>query len=190
MADVLQRVTEPRLMDVLLQESYDYKRPRRGDIRRGVVLSVGPDGAVLDLGLKRDGIASAADLQRLGQDTAASIQVGDGVSAFILKPEGRDGNIQVSLYRARREQGWLEAQELLDRGEIWEGEVTDYNRGGLVVPSVKRERTLPLRVILLKRSCQANSLWKSLPPSVGVPGPVSLKKNSFDRTKLLKEEEN
>jgi small subunit ribosomal protein S1 len=130
-------------MDVLLHEGYDYKRPRRGDIRRGVVLSVGPDGAVLDLGLKRDGIVSAADLQRLGQDTAASIQVGDGVAAFILKPEGRHGNIPVSLYRARREQDWLEAQELLDRGEVWQGEVTGYNRGGLIVPFGKLRGFVP-----------------------------------------------
>ena len=134
MADVLQQVTESGFMGRLLQEGYDYKRPRRGDIRRGVVLSVSPKGAVLDLGLKRDGFVSVADLQRLGQDTAASIQVGDGVPAFILKPEGRDGNIPVSLYRARREQDWLEAKELLANGEVWEGEVTGYNKGGLVVP--------------------------------------------------------
>jgi small subunit ribosomal protein S1 len=133
MTDVLQPVTESRFMDVLLQGDYDYKRPRRGDIRLGVVLSVSPEGAVLDLGLKRDGIVPATDLQRLGQDTAASIQVGDEVPAFILKPEGRDGNIPVSLHRARMEQDWLEAQKLLANGEIWEGEVTGYNKGGLIV---------------------------------------------------------
>ena len=119
MTDALQQVAESGFMDKLLQEGYDYKRPRRGDIRRGVVLSVGPEGAVLDLGLKRDGIVPATDLQRLGQDTAASIQVGDEVPAFILKPEGRDGNIPVSLHRARLEQDWLKAQELLANGEAW-----------------------------------------------------------------------
>jgi small subunit ribosomal protein S1 len=107
------------------------------------VLSVGPDRVVLDLGLKRDGIVTAADLQRLGQDTTASIQVGDKVPAFILKPEGRDGNIPVSLYRARRERDWLEAQELLANGEVWEGEVTGYNKGGLVVPFGKVRGFVP-----------------------------------------------
>jgi len=119
MTNVLQQVTESGFMDKLFQEGYDYKRPRRGDIHRGVVLSVGPQGAVLDLRLKRDGIVPATDLQRLGQDTAASIQVGDEVPAFILKPEGRDGNIPVSLHRARLEQDWLKAQELLANGEAW-----------------------------------------------------------------------
>ena len=133
MADVLEQVTESGFMDVLLQEGYDYKRPRRGDIRQGVVLSIDSERVVLDLGLKRDGIVSATDLLRLGQDTVASIQVGDEVLAFILKPEDRDGNILVSLYQARREQDWLEAQELLANGEIWEGEVTGYNKGGLIV---------------------------------------------------------
>jgi small subunit ribosomal protein S1 len=143
MTDVLQQVTASGFMDVLLQQGYDYKRPQRGDIRRGVVLSVGPDRVVLDLGLKRDGIVTAADLQRLGQDTIANIQVGDKVPAFILKPEGRDGNIPVSLHRARREQDWLEAQELLANGEVWEGEVTGYNRGGLVVPFGKVHGFVP-----------------------------------------------
>jgi small subunit ribosomal protein S1 len=143
MTNVLQRVTESGFMDKLFREGYDYKRPRRGDIRRGVVLSVGPQGAVLDLGLKRDGIVPATDLQRLGQDTAASIQVGDEVPAFILKPEGRDGNIPVSLHRARLEQDWLKVQELLAKGEIWEGEVTDYNKGGLVVPFGKVRGFVP-----------------------------------------------
>jgi small subunit ribosomal protein S1 len=143
MMDVFQQSREPGFMDVLLREGYDYKRPRRGDIRRGVVLSVGPEGAVLDLGLKRDGIVSAADLQRLGQDPAAGIEVGDEVPAFILKPENRDGNIPVSLYRARMQRDWLEAQELLANGEIWEGEVTDYNRGGLVVPFGKVRGFVP-----------------------------------------------
>ena len=143
MTDVLEQVTESGFMDVLLQEGYDYKRPRRGDIRRGVVLSIDSERVVLDLGLKRDGIVPATDLQRLGQDTVASIQVGDDVLAFILRPEDRDGNILVSLYQARREQDWLEAQELLASGEMWEGEVTGYNKGGLVVPFGKVRGFVP-----------------------------------------------
>ena len=143
MTDVLQQVAESRSMDVLLQEGYDYRSPRRGDIRRGVVLSVESERVVLDLGLKRDGIVSATDLQRLGQDTAGSIQVGDEIPAFILKPEDRDGNIPVSLYRARREQDWLEAQELSISGDIWEGEVTGYNKGGLIVPFGKVRGFVP-----------------------------------------------
>jgi small subunit ribosomal protein S1 len=143
MTDTLQQVTKSEFMDKLLQEGYDYKRPRRGDIRTGVVLSVSPTGAVLDLGLKRDGIVSATDLERLGQETAADIQVGDEMPAFILKPQGRDGNIPISLHRARMAQDWLEAQELLDNGETWEGEVTDYNKGGLVVPFGKVRGFVP-----------------------------------------------
>lgn len=147
MTDVLQQVAESRSMDVLLQEGYDYRPPRRGDIRQGVVLSVDSERVVLDLGLKRDGIVSAADLQRFGQDPAAGIQAGDEVPAFILKPENRDGNIPVSLYRARREQDWLEAQKFLNNGKIWEGEVTGYNKGGLIVPFGKVRGFVPASLI-------------------------------------------
>jgi small subunit ribosomal protein S1 len=71
------------------------------------------------------------------------MQVGDEVPAFILKPENRDGNIPVSLYRARRQQDWLEVQQLLANEEIWEGEVAGYNRGGLVVPFGKVRGFVP-----------------------------------------------
>ena len=186
MANVLQQVTASGFMDKLLQEGYDYKRPRRGDIRRGVVLSVGPDRVVLDLGLKRDGTVSAADLQRLGQDTAVSIQVGDEVPAFILKPEGRDGNIPVSLYRARREQDWLETEELLANREVWEGEVTGYNRGGLVVPFGKVRGFVPASQIdRFPRRLEPGEKQRRLAALVGQRLPLKVTEVDRRRRRLI-----
>jgi small subunit ribosomal protein S1 len=186
MTDVLQQVAESRSMDVLLQEGYDYRSPRRGDIRRGVVLSVESERVVLDLGLKRDGIVSASDLQRLGQDTAGRMQVGDEVPAFILKPEDRDGNISVSLYRARREQDWLDAQELSTSGDIWEGEVNGYNKGGLIVPFGKVRGFVPASQIdRFQRRLEPEEKQRRLAALVGQRLPLKVIEVNRRRRRLI-----
>lgn len=40
---------------MLLESDYDYTRPRRGQVRQAVVLSVSEDEVIVDLGAKRDG---------------------------------------------------------------------------------------------------------------------------------------
>jgi hypothetical protein len=39
-----------------LTETYDYERPRRGQVREGVILRIEKRGVIVDVGLKREGI--------------------------------------------------------------------------------------------------------------------------------------
>jgi small subunit ribosomal protein S1 len=48
-----------------LTESYDYQRPRRGQIRKGMIIRLDEEGAVIDVGLKRDGFVPRWDIERL-----------------------------------------------------------------------------------------------------------------------------
>ena len=116
-----------------LTESYDYKRPSRGQIREGVILKMGEQGAIVDVDLKRDGFVPRSDIERLGEDAASQLAPGQEVTARIMKPEDRNGNLILSLYQALSEKDWDKAQELLDGEDIWRGQVTDYNKGGLIV---------------------------------------------------------
>lgn len=116
-----------------LTEAYDYQRPRRGQIRKGVILRLEEQGAVIDVGLKRDGFVPWRDIERLGNETVTQLQVGLEVITRIVRPRDRDGNLILSLYQARMEKDWTEAQELLKSGQVWQGTVTSSNRGGLVV---------------------------------------------------------
>ena len=115
-------------------EDWDYRRPRRGEVRSGVILSIRDQEIIVDVGGKRDGIVPYADLQRLSDEERAALSVGDEVLVYVLRPEDQDGNLLLSLNMARQEQSWRRAQELADSGEVWEGEVVGYNKGGLVVP--------------------------------------------------------
>jgi small subunit ribosomal protein S1 len=120
-------------MGDVLADDYAYQRPKRGEIRQGRIIAIRGDSIVVDLGLKREGVIPAEDLQRVGADVVASLSVGDEIPVYILRPEDDKEGILVSLHRARQEQDWINAQRLHDTGEIWETKVKGCNRGGLIV---------------------------------------------------------
>jgi len=126
-------VSAERSIREWLIEPYDYQRPRRGQLRRGVILRLEEDGAIVDVGLKRDGFVPQRDIERLGEDAASQLEPGQEVMTRIVRPRDRDGNLILSLYQARLEKDWTEAQALLESGEIWRGKIAGSNRGGLVV---------------------------------------------------------
>jgi small subunit ribosomal protein S1 len=116
-----------------LTEEHDYQRPARGQIREGVILRIEERGIIIDVGLKREGIVSHQDVQRIGKEFESQLQPGKEVVARIVRPEDREGNLVLSLYQARLEKDWKRAQEMLESGELWHGQVTGCNRGGLTV---------------------------------------------------------
>lgn len=146
----------PPELEEFLEEEYAYRRPQRGDIRQGVILSIGPEEIVVNIGLKREGIVPSSDLEKLGEEAVSELEVGGKVPVFILKPRDQDGNVIVSLHRARLEQDWLDAQELLASGELWEGVASGYNRGGLVVTFGKVRGFVP--------ASQITNFPRRLPP--------------------------
>jgi len=151
-----QDLAPPELEEFLEGEEYAYHRPQRGDIRKGVILSIGPEEIVVNVGLKREGIVPSSDLERMGEEALSELEVGGEVPVFILKPRDQSGNVIVSLYRARLEQDWLHAQEFLASGEVWEGVVSGCNRGGLVVPFGKVRGFVP--------ASQITNFPRRLPP--------------------------
>jgi len=127
--------SQRRKLATMLQDDYGYTRPRRKEVREALILSIGENDVVVDLGAKRDGIVLPRDLELLDEEYRDSLEVGDHVPVVILKTWGRrDGAIVVSLNKGLEYKDWLRAQDLLESGEVFEGEVTDFNRGGVIVP--------------------------------------------------------
>lgn len=121
-------------MEQALAEEYSYLLPRRGDIRQGEILSINPHEIIVDIGLKREVIVQESDLDQLGKEALAELKVGQQVPVYILKSGDMDSEVIVSIYRARVEQDWLRAQNLMESGQAWEGEANGYNKGGLIIP--------------------------------------------------------
>ncbi len=115
----------------LLEESFAFEQPERGDLLNGTVLAIDNQGIIVDVGMKRDGVVPRNDLERM---EGMEFHVGDEVAVVVVNPEDIDGNLILSVSQARQSEDWTKAEELLQSGEIWEGIVTDANRGGLIVP--------------------------------------------------------
>ena len=126
----------PDEMDMAaLLESAGIGQPRqlkRGDVIEGVVMSVERDGLLVDIGFKSEGIVPTGEMHSLGSDPLSKIVVGDKVHVFVVQPETADGQVGLSVDRARGEQGWMVLQERFESGEIFDAEITGYNKGGLL----------------------------------------------------------
>jgi small subunit ribosomal protein S1 len=61
------------------------------------------------------------------------VTVGEKVLVYVMQPESDQGQVTLSIDRARGERGWRVLQTRFEEGEAFDGEVTGYNKGGLLV---------------------------------------------------------
>ncbi|MEE8391704.1 MAG: S1 RNA-binding domain-containing protein, partial [Anaerolineae bacterium] len=116
-------------LEEYLKNGYDYKAPKRGDILSGEIIDINDYGLVVDIGSKREGFVPAEDLTRLDEETRSEIQVGLRVSLFVLRPENREGHPILSIHQANLYKDWIQAEQMMASGELYEGEVAGFNRG-------------------------------------------------------------
>jgi len=119
--------------DYLKEEEIKSKPLAHGDIIDGVVVRVDPDEVLVDVGSKSEGVISARELGTHGDPDVVELQSGDRIKVFVLQPENEDGNVVLSLRRARAESVWLKAQDKQTASEPIEAEVREQNKGGLIV---------------------------------------------------------
>src|SRR5690606_3099633 len=115
----------------LLEESFKRRMPEQGDIVSGTILTVDQQGLLVDVGLKKDGVVTKGDLERLGDHV--SFQVGQEVSVVITRMEDANGNMVVSVSQAIQAVDWEKAEKIMSAEDVHEGPVVEANRGGLIV---------------------------------------------------------
>ncbi|MGH7610392.1 MAG: 30S ribosomal protein S1 [Candidatus Dormibacteria bacterium] len=103
-----------------------------GDIVDGTVVRVDPDEVLVDIGAKSEGVISNRELTGRTEE-AVVLNPGDRVKVYVLQSENEDGNVVLSLRRARAEGIWAKAAEKESSGEGVEAEVREQNKGGLIV---------------------------------------------------------
>jgi small subunit ribosomal protein S1 len=125
--------SSPMTMAELLEQAYDIKAVRRGEILMGTIVSITPHEILVDIRAKSEGIIAGREMERLSPENLAALHVGDEVPVYVVKPEDEEGNTILSLARAQAEKDWLAAQKLHESGETYEGVVVGHNKGGLIV---------------------------------------------------------
>lgn len=122
------------LMEQFLSDpSHDYKTLKYGDVLEGIIMHIDRDELLVDIGSKAEGIVPAKEYSSLSAEEKDALQVGDTLLVFVVQPENAEGHPVVSIDRARQEKSWRRLQEIHEANEIIEAEVTNYNKGGLLV---------------------------------------------------------
>lgn len=116
----------------LLEESLAASHLERGDIVNGTVLSIDSQGLIVDIGWKQDGIVTRGDIERMGMSTA-DYQVNAEIAVAVVNLSDHDGNLILSAAQARQNEDWLRAEEFMNSETLWTGEITDTNKGGVIV---------------------------------------------------------
>lgn len=133
-------------MQQLLAESSVVHSARRGDILDGVVIRVDKDGVLVDIGTKSEGMIPFRELRCLGADGISQVKVGAPVLVYVLDIENEQSILSVD--RAQGEKGWRYLQQCFTSGQLVEGKVTGFNRGGLLVNIQGVQGFVPLSHII------------------------------------------
>jgi small subunit ribosomal protein S1 len=118
---------------LLEEETAAYPEIRRGEIIEGTVVGTDRDGILVDIGAKSEGVIPAHEMQCLQPEGPSRLKVGEKLLVAVVQPESHEGQVILSLDRARGERGWRVLQDYMDANEAFEGYVTGSNKGGLLV---------------------------------------------------------
>ena len=116
----------------LLEQSLAGSQLEQGDIVSGTVMSIDSHGLIVDIGWKQDGIVTRGDIERMGMHTA-DFQVDAEIDVAVVNLSDNDDNLILSAAQARQNVDWKRAHKLMTDETLWTGEITDVNKGGLIV---------------------------------------------------------
>ena len=122
------------LMEAFLANpDHDYKTLKYGDVMDGIVMHVDRDELLVDIGSKAEGKIPAKEYSDLTPAEKNALAIGDTILVFVVQPEDSEGHPVVSINRARQEKSWRRLQDIHEANDVIEAEVTNYNKGGLLV---------------------------------------------------------
>ena len=145
--------THADMESLLEQEGSALVEPKAGEIRTGIVASLGGNEILVSIGTKSEGIISGREKEMIPPDEYKALEIGQEISVYILDPEDQNGNVVLSYIRAREERDWQVVEELLESGDAYHGKIIGYNKGGLIVPIGSLRGFVPAsQVSVLRRS--------------------------------------
>jgi small subunit ribosomal protein S1 len=131
-------------MGQLLDSIEPLKPLRRGDVVEGVVMRSDPDGILVNIGHKAEGIVPPGEMRSLGSEGLKEINVGDEIVASVVRGETAEGAVILSVDRALGEQGWRALEKALEADEQVKGKILGFNRGGAIVETEGVQGFVPM----------------------------------------------
>lgn len=103
---------------------------KTGTVLKGSVLNVGPDGVLVDISYKSNGLIP---LYEFSEHELKKFSPGSDIEVIIDELENTDGNVVLSYEKAKALKAWDEIIKLFQEGKPVEGTVTHKVKGGLSV---------------------------------------------------------
>jgi small subunit ribosomal protein S1 len=115
----------------LLEEDPISSASIAGSVVTGIVTAIQNDLAIVDVGLKSEGRVPLRDFSPSGQNS--EVKIGDEIEVYIERMENRDGLIDLSISKARREAAWVVLEKAFQNDERVKGVIFGRVKGGLTV---------------------------------------------------------
>jgi len=145
------QVETNNMASLLEQEGLGIDFPQQGEIRNGMIASISPGQILVSVGTKSEGIISGREFESIPQDELEELKVGQEIPVYVINPEDSNGNLVLSLNRAREELSWQEADQLMQSKDNYPSKIVGYNKGGLIVPVGGLRGFVPASQISLSR---------------------------------------
>jgi small subunit ribosomal protein S1 len=85
---------------LLSQEGAGFDFPKQGEVRTGVIASIGENEILVSVGTKSEGIINGKELEQIPAEERAAFQVGTEIPVYVIIPEDANGNVVLSLAHA------------------------------------------------------------------------------------------
>lgn len=114
----------------LLEGTLSATKNFENTVVKGTVVGIRNDLAIIDVGLKSEGRVPLKELQSLDRE---EIRIGDLIDVYIERLEDKNGEIVLSVEKARREAAWDELEKAHEEGTLINGSMFGRVKGGFAV---------------------------------------------------------
>ncbi len=115
----------------LFEQSLANQRIRPGMILTGLVVDVGPDVVIVNVGLKSEAVIPLEQFKN--ERGEVEVNAGDQVEVALDSVEDGTGETRLSREKAKRARTWTRLEEAFNNGEIVTGVISGRVKGGFTV---------------------------------------------------------
>ncbi len=128
-ADIREHMNES--FSELFEQSLANQRIRPGMILTGLVVDVGPDVVIVNVGLKSEAVIPLDQFKN--ERGEIEVHAGDQVEVALDSVEDGTGETRLSREKAKRARTWTRLEEAFNKSEIVTGVITGRVKGGFTV---------------------------------------------------------
>lgn len=159
----------------LLEQTMSSTQKLEGSVIKGRVVTIDGDMVLLDVGLKSEGRVALREFSPSG---TPEIKIGDSVDVYLERMEDKNGEVVLSIEKARREAAWLQLEVAHKANQRVDGVIFARVKGGFTVDLSGAVAFLPGSQVDVRPI-------KDISPLIGVKQPFQILKMDRARGNIV-----